>query len=417
MSVERTDILIAGGGFAGLALAVALSRVSDGGLAVTVADAGPLGLPDAPGTPRQDADPRATALSGSSRRLFETLGIWPALAPHAQAVSEIKLTDSPLAAGVRPVLLRYDPTLTDGSPGMLIVENRFLRAALLAAARGAAGVRLAPVTRIDGAEFGRSHVLATAGQGRSIRARLVVSAEGRTSLLRDAAGIKLSRQAADQIGIVTTVQLLRPHAGTAVQHFLPGGPFAMLPLPNDRACITWSEQAEFGNGLLAADPETFAAALNDRLGNTWGPARLDGPRRGWTLDLFHARDLVAPRLALIGDSARAVHPIAGQGLNLGLRDVAALAEVVIDAARLGQDLGSPIVLQAYQQRRRLDSLSSAAAFDAINRIFSNDWLLLRTARTAGLGTVDRLPVLKRWLVGEAAGETGDVPALLRGVRP
>jgi 2-octaprenyl-6-methoxyphenol hydroxylase len=217
-----------------------------------------------------------------------------------------------------------------------------------------------------------------------------------------------------QVGIVTTVRHAEPHHGRAVQHFLPAGPFAILPLTNNRSCITWTEKAEVARAILARDDAGFLAEVEKRFDYRLGAVTLAGPRASWPLDMHVARALVADRFALIGDAAHGVHPIAGQGLNLGLRDVAALTEVVADAARLGLDIGSAAVLERYERWRRLDAAVSAATFDALNRLFSNDSTLLRSARDFGLGLVERMPALKQLFVTEAAGLTGEVPKLLRG---
>jgi 2-octaprenyl-6-methoxyphenol hydroxylase len=300
---------------------------------------------------------------------------------------------------------------------MTIVENARLRSVLLAAVLAAPGVRLAQVTRLISAAPARSRIIATTAIGTTIKAALLISAEGRGSALREAAGIKGTRWHHGQTGIVTAVRLERDHGGRALQHFLPGGPFALLPLPAQRACVTWSEADAVAAPLLTAGDTAFKMALEDRLGGQFGRVALDGPRRSWPLETYLARSLIADRFALIGDSARSVHPIAGQGLNLGFRDVAALVQAMVDAARTGQDIGAAPVLEAYQQRRRLDGVMSATAFDGLNRLFSSDVAVLRTARDAGLGLVERLPMLKRWFVAEASGETGDVPRLLQGVMP
>jgi 2-octaprenyl-6-methoxyphenol hydroxylase len=241
-----------------------------------------------------------------------------------------------------------------------------------------------------------------------------VAADGRASPLREAADIGVVRWSYPQTGIVTFVRLEQPHQGRAVQHFLPSGPFAILPLTENRACITWTEDAANAREILALDDAGFLAEVEKRFGYRLGGVALAGPRASWPLDMHLARALVADRFALLGDAAHGVHPIAGQGLNLGLRDVAALAEVVADAARLGLDIGSLIVLERYERWRRLDSAFSAASFDALNRLFSNDSTLLRSARDFGLGVVERMPALKQLFVAEAAGLTGEVPRLLRG---
>jgi 2-octaprenyl-6-methoxyphenol hydroxylase len=408
MTPGRTDILIAGGGFIGLTLALAVARTFEGALTVTVADPGLLTTLDL-GPP----DPRASAIAGGSRRLFEAIGVWEAIAPFAQTVTGIDLTDSSLDAGVRPILLGYDTTLEDGSPGMTIVENARLRAALVTAAASEPSIRLRPRTTVASMRAERAIAVATLSDGSQVKARFIVAAEGRASRLRDEAGVRCVGWTYDQVGIVTTITTQEEHQGRAVQHFLPAGPFAILPLPGRRACVTWSETAAEAGRLMAADDATFEAEVDRRVGGRLGRVTIDGPRRSWPLSLYLARRLVADRLVLIGDTVRSVHPIAGQGLNLGVRDVAALIDVIAEAARTGQDIGTAPVLEAYERWRRADGVMSAAAFDALNRLFSNDSAVLRTIRDAGLGMVDRLPALKALLVGEASGTTGTVPTLMR----
>jgi 2-octaprenyl-6-methoxyphenol hydroxylase len=247
-----------------------------------------------------------------------------------------------------------------------------------------------------------------------ITTSLLVAADGKTSALRDAAGIKVVGWDYGQIGIVTTVAFERPHEGRAVQHFLPSGPFAILPLRNNRACITWSETAEEAHRILALNDTAFLAEVDRRFGGKLGPITLDGPRQSWPLTMHLARSYIAPRFALVGDAAHGVHPIAGQGLNLALRDTAALAECIAEAVHLGLDPGSAFALEKYERWRRFDNMTSATAYDALNRLFSNDWTLLRAARDTGLSLVDRFPELKSFFISEGAGTSGTVPKLLRG---
>lgn len=407
-SSEHTDVLIAGGGYVGLALGLALARVLEGALRVHIIDPG---LLDAAAVRR---DARATALGTASIRLLGAIGVWPDLAARAQSVASIEITDSRLSDGVRPTLLTYDPRTQGDADGMVIVENGHLLSALLDAALRAPGLTLSPGRRVVSLSADALRpATVTLDIGDSVRTALVVAADGRVSPVREMAGIKCVAWRYAQHGLVTTIAHEIPHEGRAVQHFLPGGPFALLPLPGNRACITWTEAEVEAQRLMAASDDDFLRAVEQRAGGKLGRITLAGPRQSWPLELHLARALIAPRVALIGDAARVVHPLAGQGLNLGLRDVAALTDVIADAARAGQDIGVATTLDRYERWRRADGAMSAAAFDGLNRLFSNDWTLLRTARIAGLGLVDRMPLLKQMLVGEAAGLTGEVPTLMR----
>jgi 2-octaprenyl-6-methoxyphenol hydroxylase len=404
----RYDVVIAGGGAAGVALACALADALEGA-SIAIVD------PGAFAESSTVRDPRASALSAGSKRLLAALGAWMALAPHAEAVAAVDITDSSLDDAFRPVLVSYDNTVEGGEPATFIVENERLRAALQEAAAGRASI-----ARIGGAAAGFSAgphaVTIELADGRSLGAALLVAADGRSSRLREAAGIGVVGWQYDQVGIVATVAHDKPHRSRAVQNFFPAGPFAILPLKGNRSCVTWTEEAGRGRAIAALDDAGFLAELEKRFGYRLGRIALAGARGVWPLQMHLARALIADRLALVGDAAHLVHPIAGQGLNLGLRDVAALTEVVADSARLGLDIGSGVVLERYARWRRTDAAMSAAAFDALNRLFSNDSTLLRTARSAGLRLVDRMPALKQFFVTEAAGLTGELPKLLRGER-
>jgi len=257
-------------------------------------------------------------------------------------------------------------------------------------------------------------VEARLASGKRIEANLLVAADGKRSRLRERAGIKCVGWSYPQAGIVTTVAHERPHHGRAVQHFLPSGPFAILPLKGDRSSIVWTETKEVAEKIMSLDDAGFLAELGKRFGHRLGGISLAGPRQSFPLDMQIARRFVADRLALIGDAAHVVHPLAGQGLNIGMRDVAALAETIVDAVRLGLDIGALPQLERYERWRRFDSAFSAAVMDGLNRLFSNDSAPLRTLRDLGLGLVDRTPTLKRFFVQEAAGATGSPPSLLRG---
>lgn len=402
------DVVVSGAGYAGLALAVALTRSIEG-LAVAVIDAQPL----ADGGPAPD-DPRAFAVSAASRQLLGAIGVWDEVAAAAQPVREIEITDSELDAGIRPTLLSYPNDTDSGEPASYILPGAVLLAALARQARAMPEITLLAPAAVTGYTAGQYDAEITTAASTTVRGRLIVAAEGRRSALREAAGIKLVGWPYEQTGIVVTVAHDLPHEGRAVQHFLPAGPFAILPLVGNRSCITWSEDAREARRVLALDDDAFLAEIDKRFGGRLGNLSLAGPRASWPLSMHLARSYVAPRLALVGDTAHGVHPLAGQGLNLALRDVAALTEVVVDAMRIGLDPGGSETLKRYERWRRFDGTVSALAFDQLNRLFSNDWTLLRAARGLGLGIVDRLPIVKQTFVTEAAGLAGDLPKLLRG---
>ena len=412
------DVLISGASFAGLTLALALSDAFSGDISLIVIDRAQAADGAARGANLTDS--RASAISAASRHLLTTLGIWPAIADAAQPVSRIEITDSSLQAGIRPVQLSYDNALETGEPATWIVPNSALIAALERAVSARPSIVVRRGAGVRGLATGTLVATVTLEDGDTLDARLVVAADGRRSALREAAGIKIVGWDYGQTGIVTTVAHERPHDGVAVQHFLPAGPFAILPLTGNRSCITWSEETAEARRLLALDDARFLDEIDLRFGGKRGPLSLAGPpgapRQSWPLEVHLARSYVARRFALVGDAAHGVHPIAGQGLNLGLRDVAALTEVVADAARLGLEPGDAEALARYERWRRFDSMLSAATYDGLNRLFSNDWTLVRAARGLGMGLLDRMPGIKRMLVAEAAGLAGEVPKLLRGER-
>lgn len=404
----RFDVVISGASFGGLALACGLSRALGLDFKIALIDR------VAQSTAAPKADSRASALSAASKRMLEVLDVWPLVADVAQPVTGIEITDSTLETGVRPVLLTYDNVTGDGEPATYIVPNSALQAALRRGVESSSSLELiTPAEAIDFAS-NESGIEVTLADGRAIAASLLVAAEGRRSRLREAAGIKVVGWSYPQIGIVVTVHHDRPHGGRAVQHFLPSGPFAILPLTGNRSCITWTEDAVEAKRILALDDADFLAEVDKRFGGKLGALSLDGPRQSWPLEMHLARRYVGPRFALIGDAAHGVHPIAGQGLNLAFRDVAALVEVLSDAIRLGFDAGDAQALVRYERWRRFDSTISAATFDGLNRLFSSDRALVRSGREFGLGLVDRMPMLKRFFVGEAAGLTGELPRLLKG---
>jgi 2-octaprenyl-6-methoxyphenol hydroxylase len=406
---DRIDVLIGGAGVAGLALAVALRQGLGAGFSVTVAD---------PALDKMPGDPRASAIVAAAQRLLAAIGVWEAIAGEAQPILDMVVTDSRLADAVRPVFLSFDGDVEPGQPFAHMVENGPLHAALIAKAR-ATGVVLRPAAIAEFAALSirppaaRDVSVAFAG-GERLRTRLLVGADGARSGIRDRAGIPTRGWSYGQSAIVATVAHERDHGGRAEEHFLPAGPFAILPLKHCRSSIVWTEQAEEAERLLALADGEFHAELERRFGLHLGEIAVVGARRAYPIGLWIARAFIGERLALIGDAAHVIHPIAGQGLNMGLKDVAALAETIVDAARLGLDPGAAAVLERYQRWRRFDTVAMGVATDGLNRLFSNRSDVLRFVRDLGLGVVDRLPGLKQLFIREAAGLVGEVPKLLKG---
>ncbi|MGI9410342.1 MAG: FAD-dependent monooxygenase [Hyphomicrobiaceae bacterium] len=404
---EKFDVIISGAGNSGLALAIALGHAFAGNIRIAVVGSDPR---------RQLAaeTSRAFALSAASKSLLEALGVWSRIQPEAQPVLRIELTDSPLEAGVRPVLLTYDNKTSAGKPASYIVPASALFTALSAAVENDSNSELfrdRSVIRFLGRE---AMAQVTLDDEQSLSASLVVAADGLTSAARESADIGTVGWRHRQTGIVVTVEHEKPHGGCAVQHFLPAGPFAILPLVGNRSCITWSEDEVEAERIMALPDDDFLDQVDQRFGGKLGELRLAGPRQSFALTTQLARRYVEPRFALLGDAAHNVHPIAGQGLNLALRDVAALTECIADGARVGLDIGDMTVLERYEKWRRFDATLSAGTYDAINRLFAVDWPLLRSVREAGLGLVDQMPGIKGLLISEAAGLTGELPMLLRG---
>jgi len=403
------DVLVAGAGYVGLAAAVSLKQARPS-LAVAVVDAAPAGA--------WQRDGRCSAIAAAASRMLDRLGVWAELAPTAQAITDMVITDSRAADPVRPTFLTFDGEVAPGEAFAHMVANRDLNGALRRQAQ-MLGIDLIEGVAVQGFDTGTGGVTVHLADGATLKARLLVAADGVKSRLRDMAGIKTVRWDYGQSGIVCTVGHERPHNGRAEEHFLPAGPFATLPLKTDenganRSSIVWVERTADAEALVAGDDLVFEMELERRFGLKLGEIRVLDKPRAWPLGLTLARAFVAPRLALAGDAAHGIHPIAGQGLNLGFKDVAALAEVVVEADRLGQDVGALDVLERYQQWRRFDTLSMGVTTDVLNRLFSNDIGPLRAARDLGLGLVERMPRLKGFFIRQASGLSGDTPRLLRG---
>ncbi|WP_457104140.1 FAD-dependent monooxygenase [Methylobacterium sp. P5_C11] len=407
------SLLIAGGGLPSLALALALKQAHGPALAVTVIDPGAAD----PGRHRG----RAYALAAGGRRMLGQLGLWTRVVGAAEPIVQMVISDSRLADPVRPVFLTFggehEEDRDDGEPYAHMIEAEPLAEALGEACR-AAGVSFVDAAVVRATPAGAAiHAVLTTGD--SLRGDLLVAADGARSRLREAARIGWVGWSYPQVGIVATIGHARPHGGRAFEHFLPAGPFAILPLRDGgalghRSSIVWTERADEAEALLSGEPDEVLREIERRFTLDLGDLVLEhGPSRH-PLSFGIARAFRAERLALLGDAAHVIHPIAGQGLNLGLADAAALAEAVTGALRLGLDPGGPDILRAYERARRFDSFAMAAATDGLNRLFSNDALPLRLARDLGLGLVDRLPGLKRFFIGEASAARGSRPRLMRG---
>lgn len=402
-------IVIAGGGIAGLTLALAMKQALGSSYAVVVADPG-LAAP-----PR--ADNRAYAVAAAARNMLAALGIWDQVSGTASAMTEMVVTDSRNPDVVRPIFLTFDGEVEPGQAFAHMVENSALTAALLSACR-AVGVELRPEGVRGFAADDDEVAIRFAGGGR-LGANLLVAADGARSRLRELAGIGWVGWDYGQSGIVATLSHERPHGGRAIEHFLPSGPFAILPLSDGgklghRSSIVWTERKENVPPLLSLDEADLLEEIELRFGLELGELALESKVSAHPLGFGVARRFVGERLALLGDAAHVIHPIAGQGLNLGLKDVAALAEAIVDAARLGLDPGSAEALEEYEKTRRFDTIAMGAVTDGLNRLFSNDATPLRLVRDLGLGLVDRMPGLKRFFIREAAGLAGTPPRLLRG---
>lgn len=403
------DILIAGGGLNGPALALALAQ---GGLRVAVIDARP-----APARAEAGFDGRAYALAIASKRLLQAVAVWDRVAAQSQPMLKIVTSDGHAGRGASPFHLAFDSAEIEEGPMGFMLEDRFLYAAFLTAMAAEPGIALLSGEAVVAQEAGPQGVAVTLASGRRLAGRLLVGCDGRGSGVALRAGIRRQGWGYGQTALVTAIRHEKPHEGTAHQFFMPSGPLAILPLPGGHhSSIVWSETDAQAQAIQALDDDGYLAALRPRFGDFLGQIALAGARFTYPLSLSLAERFVAERVALVGDAAHGVHPIAGQGLNLGLRDVAALAEVLILAHRRGEDIGSAVALEEYQRWRRFDATALALGMDGVNRLFSNDNPLLRLGRDLGMGLVNALPGLRRGFIRQAAGLQGELPRLLAGKR-
>lgn len=401
-----SDILIVGGGLNGAAMALALAQ---SGFSVTLIDA----LPKATRA-LADFDGRGYALALSSRRLLASLGIWPRVADNSQPMLEIKVTDGRAGEGPAPWMLHFDHAEIEEGPMGHMLEDRYLRIALLEALGEEKRITQLNKETVIAQRVEPNHAEIDLASGCTLTGKLIIGCDGRTSGTAQRAGIRRTGWGYGQTAVVCAVAHDLPHNGIAHQFFMPGGPLAILPLPGNRSSIVWSETDTRAAEILDLDDEGFLDALRPAFGSFLGQISLEGKRFGYPLSLTIANHFVADRLALVGDAAHGMHPIAGQGLNAGLRDVACLAETLSDAKSRGEDIANPLVLKRYESWRRFDTATLALATDTFNKLFSNDNPVLRMARDLGMGAINAVPGLRRGFIREAAGLTGDLPKSMQG---
>ena len=410
-----SDVIVLGGGLAGQTLALALDQA---GVLVTLVDAAPLDDMLAP-----QFDGRSSALAYTSYRMLEAIGAADRMRDHVQRIEHILVCDGrpyggPRHGGPGPNTLHFDRREIhpedDGEPLGWMCENRHTRHALTACLKASKDIQLVAPVKAERWERIPGGIELFLEDGRVLRARLLCASDGKFSRSRRQAGTRTAGWSYDQSGIVATVEHEKPHNGVAYEYFLPGGPFAILPLPGNRSSLVWTERTDIAKGILKLDAPGFQAELDKRFGDFLGAVKETGPRWGYPLSVSFAERFYEDRIAYVGDAARGIHPLAGQGFNLGIRDAAALAEVLSDAKSLGLELGSPVTLQRYAKWRKLDSMGLVAATDLFNRLFSNDIGPLRQLRGLGISLVDKIPAARQFFMREAGGETGDLPKLLKG---
>ncbi len=402
------DVILGGGGLVGQTLALALDQA---GLKVIVIDAAKPAETLAPAF-----DGRAFAIAFASYRMWRALGLGDELDAVAQPIREILVTDGKVRGGPSPLYLQFDGAEQEEAdePLGLMLEARHVRLALDRAVKARGSIQMIQPMSVSGIARDPAGVTVTLADGRSLRAPLLVGADGRRSFVRGAVGIRTIGWDYPVTAIVATIAHEKPHEGVAHEYFLPNGPFAILPLKGERANIVWAEPRAAAEALLAMNEEDFLAELRLRFGDFLGRLSLEGPRFGYPLSLQLAERMIDARVALAGDSAHGIHPLAGQGLNLGLKDCAALAECIADGVSVGLDPGDVSILERYQRWRRFDNVTMALGMEAFDKLFSNSITPLRVARRVGLAAVNAVGPARRFFMKYAGGAAGDLPKLLRG---
>nr|WP_254475184.1 ubiquinone biosynthesis hydroxylase [Bartonella sp. B1098] len=403
--IKQCDLLIAGGAVVGSTLAIALKQTAPN-LKIKIVDAAP-----------QENIPasniRTTALAAASIRMLKQLQCWDSIKPYAQPIHSMIITDTGTNDPVKPTLLTFEGDITPGEPFATMVEHRELINTLKKRVKDL-NIPVLANTRVIDFHQDNQHTTVTLDNEEIWQTKLLIAASGAHSTLRQKADLKNFSHPYKQTAIICTVEHEKPHNGQAIQHFLPAGPFALLPLKGNRSAIVWNEDHKTAQYYLKADALIFETELERRIGHRLGKLSWNGERQAFPLKLSLTRQCIKPRFALVGDAAHTIHPLAGQGLNLGLRDSAALAEVIIETARLGLDIGSLTALERYQSWRRFEIVRMAFSNDWLNKLFSNDNLLLRMLRDTGLGIVNQAPKIKKYFIQEAAGLTPNAPRLLNG---
>jgi len=399
------DIAIIGGGLTGSLMALAAAK---NGFSVCIVDVVSAKLQKNP-----NFDGRSYAMAMSSGRMLKALDLWDDLKTNAEAILDIKVTDGAVGNQPSPLFLHFERYDLEEGPMGHMIEDRHLRSLLQSRLMGHENIKYLGGRRVEDQSIQANTSILILDDGSQVRSRLVICADGRNSASAKRAGVIYTGWKYAQSALVCALEHEYSHNGFAYQHFMPTGPLAILPLKGNRCSIVWTEKAKNARTIMAMDENAYLDCLRPRFGDFLGKIKLVGERFFYPLDISIAKNFVAERVALIGDAAHGMHPIAGQGLNAGMRDIAALTQLCQEAKERGEDFGSQAILTRYQEWRRFDATALALTMDAFNKLFSNDIFLLRSIRTIGMGVVNKLPFVKRTFMREAAGVTGNLPNLMR----